>query len=29
MEDFYSVAYQKSLSDKQDLEYAFIGIYDG
>lgn len=29
MEDFFSVAYQQSLSDEQDLEYAFIGIYDG
>lgn len=29
MEDFFSVAYQQSLSDERDLEYAFIGIYDG
>lgn len=29
MEDFFSVAYQQSLADEQDLEYAFIGIYDG
>lgn len=29
MEDFFSVAYQQSLSDGQELEYAFIGIYDG
>lgn len=29
MEDFFSVAYQQSLSDERDLEYAFCGIYDG
>ena len=28
MEDFFSVAYQESENEK-DLEYAFIGIYDG
>lgn len=28
MEDFFSVAYQQSENEK-DLEYAFIGIYDG
>lgn len=28
MEDFFSVAYQESETEK-DLEYAFIGIYDG
>lgn len=28
MEDFFSVAYQQS-EDEKDLEYAFIGIYDG
>lgn len=29
MEDFFSVAYQQSVADEHDLEYAFIGIYDG
>lgn len=29
MEDFFSVAYQQSFVDEHDLEYAFIGIYDG
>lgn len=28
MEDFFTVAYQQS-EDEKDLEYAFIGIYDG
>lgn len=28
MEDYFSVAYQQSENAK-DLEYAFIGIYDG
>lgn len=28
MEDFFSVAYQQT-EDERDLEYAFIGIYDG
>lgn len=28
MEDFFSVAYQESETVK-DLEYAFVGIYDG
>lgn len=28
MEDYFSVAYQESETEK-DLEYAFIGIYDG
>ncbi|KAL3271174.1 hypothetical protein HHI36_021671 [Cryptolaemus montrouzieri] len=28
MEDFFSVAYQQT-EDEKDLEYAFIGIYDG
>ena len=28
MEDVFSVAYQQS-EDGEDLEYAFIGIFDG
>lgn len=28
MEDFFSVAYQQS-QDGDDLEFAFIGIFDG
>lgn len=28
MEDFFSVAYQQT-EDEKDLEYAFIGIFDG
>lgn len=28
MEDFFSVAYQE-WENKKDLEYAFVGIYDG
>lgn len=28
MEDFYSIAYQKT-SDGNDLEYAYFGIFDG
>lgn len=29
MEDFFSVAYQESDDDKNNLQYAFFGVYDG